>query len=75
RELAHLIHDSGAEIIVTCDLAEIQARVLKVSRETGIRHVVSCPIADALPTIKKFPYKIVKRKEIGRAPRDAMHLY
>lgn len=52
RELAHLIHDSGAEIIVTCDLAEIQARVLKVSRETGIRHVVSCPIADALPTIK-----------------------
>ncbi|WP_246848263.1 long-chain-fatty-acid--CoA ligase [Sphingomonas beigongshangi] len=75
RELAHLIHDSGAEIIVTCDLAEIQARVLKVSRETGIRHVVSCPIADVLPGIKKVAYKLLKRKEIGRAPRDAMHLH
>ncbi|MHA0327990.1 long-chain-fatty-acid--CoA ligase [Sphingomonas melonis] len=68
RELAHLIHDSGAEIIATPDVAEIQARVLKVAGETGMRHVITCPIADALPTIKKFAYKLVKRKEIGRAP-------
>ena len=75
RELTHLIHDSGAEIIVTCDIAEIQARVLKVAGETGLRHVVTCSIADALPTVKKFAYKLVKRKEIGRAPRSAQHLH
>jgi long-chain acyl-CoA synthetase len=75
RELTHLIEDSGAEIIATCDIAEIQARVLKVAGETGIRHVISCPIADALPGLKKFGYKLVKRKEIGRAPASAQHLY
>ena len=75
RELAHLIHDSGAEIIATPDVAEIQARVLKVAGEAGMRHVITCPIADALPTIKKFAYKLVKRGEIGRAPRDARHLF
>ena len=75
RELHHLIADSGAEIIVTCDLAEIQARVLKVAGETMLRHVVSCPIADALPFAKRIGYRLVKRREIGRAPRDARHLY
>lgn len=75
RELTHLIEDSGAEIIATCDIAEIQARVIKVAGETGIRHVISCPIADVLPGLKKFGYKLVKRKEIGRAPASARHLY
>jgi len=75
RELTHLIEDSGAEIIVTPDVAEIQARVLTVASRTGIRHVVSCPIADALPTLKKLAYKLVKRKEIGRAGRTPQHLF
>ncbi len=75
RELTHLVEDSGAEIIVTPDVADIQARVLKVAGETGIRHVISCPIADVLPTFKKFAYRIVKRGEIGRAPRTPQHLF
>ncbi|RZL52336.1 MAG: long-chain fatty acid--CoA ligase, partial [Sphingomonas sp.] len=75
RELTHLIEDSGAEIIATCDIADIQTRVLKVASETGIRHVISCPIADVLPGLKKLGYKLVKRKEIGRAPASARHLY
>jgi long-chain acyl-CoA synthetase len=75
RELTHLVEDSGAEIIVTPDVAEIQARVLKVAGATGIRHVISCPIADVLPTIKKFAYRILKRKEIGRAPASPLHLF
>lgn len=75
RELTHLIEDSGAEIIATADVAEIQSRVLKVAGETGIRHVISCPIADVLPRVKGFAYRLVKRKEIGRAPRTPMHLF
>ncbi|MFN3435221.1 MAG: AMP-binding protein, partial [Sphingomonas sp.] len=75
RELTHLIEDSGAEIIATCDIAEIQARVLKVAGETGIRHVITCPIVDVLPPVKGFAYRLVKRKEIGRAPRTAQHLF
>ena len=75
RELTHLIEDSGAEIIATCDIADIQARVLKVAGETGIRHVISCPVADALPMVKGFAYRLVKRREIGRAPRSPRHLF
>ncbi len=75
RELKHLVDDSGAEIIATCDIAEIQARVLKVAGETGIRHVISCPIAEALPRVKGFAYRLVKRKEIGRAPATPGHVY
>ncbi len=75
RELTHLVDDSGAEIIATCDIAEIQARVLKVAGETGIRHVISCPIAEALPRVKGFAYRLVKRKEIGRAPATPGHVY
>ena len=74
RELCHLLKDSGAEIIATCDIAEIHARVLKVANETGLRHVITCPIAGALPPLKSIAYRLFKRAEIGRAPADPRHL-
>ncbi len=73
RELAHLLEDSGATIIATCDIAEIHARVLKVAGQMGLKHVITCPIAGALPTVKSFAYRLFKRAEIGRAPTDARH--
>ncbi len=74
RELAHLLEDSGATIIATCDIAEIHARVLKVAEQMGLKHVITCPIAGALPTLKSIAYRIFKRAEIGHAPSDARHL-
>ncbi|WP_242008088.1 long-chain-fatty-acid--CoA ligase [Sphingomonas ginsenosidivorax] len=74
RELCHLIKDSGAEVIATCDIAEIHARVLKVAGEMGVRHIITCPIAGALPPLKGLAYRLLKRAEIGRAPADARHL-
>lgn len=74
RELTHLIKDSGAEVIATCDITEIHARVLKVAGEMGVRHVITCPIAGALPPLKGIAYRLFKRAEIGRAPSDARHL-
>ncbi len=73
RELAHLLEDSGATIIATCDIAEIHARVLKVAGQMGVKHVITCPIAGALPTLKSIAYRIFKRAEIGHAPSDARH--
>ncbi|WP_176499263.1 long-chain-fatty-acid--CoA ligase [Sphingomonas sp. HMP9] len=74
RELAHLLEDSGATIIATCDITEIYARVLKVAGQMGVKHVITCPIAGALPTVKSIAYRIFKRAEIARAPNDARHL-
>ena len=73
RELAHLLEDSGATIIATCDIAEIHARVLKVAGQMGVKHVITCPIAGALPTLKSIAYRIFKRAEIGHAPSDSRH--
>ncbi len=73
RELAHLLEDSGATIIATCDIAEIHARVLKVAGQMGVKHVITCPIAGALPTLKSIAYRIFKRTEIGHAPSDVRH--
>jgi len=73
RELAHLLEDSGATIIATCDITEIHARVLKVAGQMGVKHVITCPIAGALPTLKSIAYRIFKRAEIAHAPGDARH--
>ncbi len=73
RELAHLLEDSGATIIATCDITEIHARVLKVAGQMGVKHVITCPIAGALPTLKSIAYRIFKRGEIAHAPSDARH--
>jgi long-chain acyl-CoA synthetase len=74
RELRHLLEDSGAEIIATCDVAEFHPRVVKVAAEMGVRHVVTCPIAAALPMLKGFAYRLFKRAAIARVPDDARHL-
>ncbi|WP_240663101.1 long-chain fatty acid--CoA ligase [Sphingomonas sp. UV9] len=73
RELAHLLEDSGATIIATCDITEIHARVLKVAGQMGVMHVITCPIAGALPTVKSIAYRLFKRAEIAHAPSDARH--
>ncbi|SFR77574.1 long-chain-fatty-acid--CoA ligase [Sphingomonas jatrophae] len=74
RELEHLLRDSGAEIIATCDLPEIHARVTKVAERLNLRHVITCPIARTLPLLKRVAYDVVKRKDIARAPRGPRHL-
>lgn len=74
RELRHLLLDSGAEIIATCDLPDVQAKVSSVATELGLRHVISCPIAGALPTFKSLAYRLLRRKEIASVPRDGRHI-
>ena len=74
RELTHLITDSGAKVIATCDIPDILARVGKVSHETGIRKLIVCPIAGALTPLKSILYRLFKRKDIGAIPRDALHV-
>lgn len=74
RELCHLLEDSGAEIIATCDLPEIHARVVRVAEKLNLRHVITCPIAGALSPLKGFAYRLLKRKEIAPVPSGARHL-
>jgi len=74
RELTHLITDSGARIVVTCDVPDIHARVATVARQTGVEKLIVCPIAGALPPVKSILYRLFKRSDIARIPRDDLHL-
>lgn len=74
RELEHLLADSGAEVIATIDVADVHGRVSRVAERRGVRHVVTCRLADALPRSKALLYCLFRRKEIFRAPRDARHV-
>lgn len=74
REICHLLQDSGAEIIATCDLPDIHARVTKVAAQLGLRRVITCPIADGLPAVKRIAYRLVKRADIAAVPAGPLHI-
>ncbi|WP_375383165.1 long-chain fatty acid--CoA ligase [uncultured Sphingomonas sp.] len=74
RELRHLLLDSGAEIIATCDLPDVHARVCAVAEELGLRRVVTCPIAGGLPPFKALAYRAMRRREIAPVPKTPLHM-
>ena len=74
RELVHLLEDSGAEVIVTSDITDFHARVVEAAASTNVRQIITCPIADVLPPLKRFAYRIFKRKDIAPRPAGAGHI-
>lgn len=74
RELRHLMADSGLDIVATCDLPDVHARVSAIASELGVRHVVTCPIAEGLPWRKQIAYRLLRRRDIAPAVVDKRHL-
>ena len=68
RELRHLLVDSGAQIVATCDIPDIHARVLSVAAELGVAQVITCPMADVLPPLKSIAYRLFRRRDIAATP-------
>lgn len=66
KELKHLIEDSGTEIVVTANLAMLYDKIHDVLHETGLRKLVVCRFASALPFPKNILFPLVKRKDIAR---------
>jgi len=75
RELCLLLKDSGASVVATCDIASIHDKVTHVAEQVGIRKLIVCPIAEALPRFKSIAYRVLKRKEIAHVPHDALHMF
>ncbi len=65
RELAHLIEDSGAEIMITVDLKLTLEKAEKMLHATRLKKLVVCSFADALPFPKNILFKIFKGKELS----------
>ncbi|HMA50316.1 MAG TPA: long-chain fatty acid--CoA ligase, partial [Magnetospirillaceae bacterium] len=74
KEMRHLVEDSGAVLLVTLDLAVIYKKILPLLDSTCLEKLVICPLADALPPLKKLAFSLFKRKELAEIPADARHM-
>ncbi len=74
RELRTQIIDSDTKIMIVPDLCSIQGKMAAVAGAAGLRHVVLCSMATAMPPVKGALFSIVKRREIIRHAPDARHV-
>ncbi len=72
RELAHQIGDSGTEIMVTIDLKVIYPKVAAVAARSGLRHIVVCSMAGALPRGKGLLFRLAKRADLASWTPDSV---
>ena len=72
RELAHQITDSGTEIMVTIDLKMVYPKVAAVAARTGLRRIVVCSMAAALPRTKGVLFRMAKRADLARLADDGV---
>ncbi len=74
RELAHQIADSGTEVMVTIDLKLVYPKVAAVAARTGLRRIVVCSMAGALPRAQGVLFRLAKRAEIARLADDGVSI-
>ena len=75
RELEHQIRDSGTTVMIVIDMPEIHAKVAAIPLDAGLRKIIVCSFAEALPTAKGFAYRLLHRKRrLGPLPRDGRHV-
>jgi len=69
-EIEHQFHDSGAKILVVMDIVFEEAR--RALPKTPIEKVISCNIADFLPTMKRVLGKLLKKVPSAPMPASAL---
>jgi len=75
REIARLVEDSGACIVVTLNIKPLYrkaAPLLETSRR--IEKIVVCSMAGALPFLEKALFTLLRRREIAAIPDDDRHV-
>ena len=65
RELAHLIEDSQAEMVVTLDLKSLCDKMHPALHETRLKKLVVCSFADVLPFPKNLLFPLARRDELA----------
>jgi len=74
HELQHQIRDSGTTFMAVIDIASIHAKVASVAAESGLSKIIVCPLADILPPLTSIAYRLFKRGDIAKWPRDDRHV-
>ncbi len=75
REIAHLVADSGACVLVTLNLKTLYGKVEPLLAEhSRLERIVVCGMAGVLPFGQKALFPILKRREIASIPKDERHV-
>lgn len=74
REMAQLVEDSGAEVMITSDLAISLPKIEPLIGKGNLHRVVVCPFADALPAMKRRAFLLFKRRDIVHEPHDLRYV-
>ena len=74
RELIYQIEDSETELMVTLDLAALYPNMAKAMAASRLKKLIVGSLNQVLPFPKNHLYRLAKRKEICRIPRDHAHL-
>ena len=75
RELTFQIKDSGTTVMVTVDLAMVYPKLAKIGADAGLRKIIVCPFASALPPVKSLLFFLAKAGDLARWPRsDDLHV-
>jgi long-chain acyl-CoA synthetase len=70
KELADQIRDSGAEIVVTIDVAQVAGKVFNLVEPCALKTVIVCSMAETLPFATGILYRLARRKDIAAIPAD-----
>jgi long-chain acyl-CoA synthetase len=69
-ELTHQVADSGTSILVTVSAAALLPTAIKVLNQSDLKGLIVGSIAEALPKVKSWAYRLFKRADIAPIPDD-----
>ena len=70
-ELAHQVADSGTGLLVTVSAAALLPTALKVLDQSQLGQLIVGSVAEALPRVKSWAYRLFKKADIAPIPADS----
>lgn len=75
REIAHLLSDSGACILVTLNMKPLYSKVAPLlDQDNRLERIVVCGMAGVLSLREKALFPLLKRREIASIPKNDRHV-
>jgi long-chain acyl-CoA synthetase len=70
-ELTHQVTDSGTSILVTVSAAALLPTAIKVLNQSDLKGLIVGSVAEALPRVKSWAYRLFKKADIAAIPDDS----
>jgi long-chain acyl-CoA synthetase len=70
-ELSHQVADSGTRLLVTISAAALLPTAIKVLDQSQLGQLIVGNVAEALPKLKSWAYRLFKKADIATIPTDS----